>query len=111
MKKKKKKTSKYPYNKKLKNVNNQKTICFICQKPISNKYDVVNNKDEKAHFNCVLKNLSKKEKLRKNQSIFYIGGGDFAVVEHYSKSPYDFKILKKIKYENRQKPNNNDFYK
>ncbi len=113
-KNKKRKPSKNHYKKKNK-YNNEKTtnnydkvdiICFICNKPISNTHDIVNNKEEKkAHFNCVIKDLSKKENLKKNQSIIYIGGGNFAIVEYYNKNLYDFKIVKKINYENR-----NDYY-
>ena len=58
---------------------------------------------KQAHFDCVLEKLSEKEKLEEGQQIVYLGGGNFGVVKVDAKSSKnEFKIIKKIEYEDRE---------
>lgn len=56
-----------------------------------------------AHFDCVVKKLAETEKPEEGQQIVYLGGGNFGIVKIDAKSPKnDFKIIKKIEYEDRE---------
>ncbi|MDX9802370.1 MAG: hypothetical protein RBT69_13650 [Spirochaetia bacterium] len=56
-----------------------------------------------AHFDCVIKKLAETEKLEEGQQIVYLGGGNFGIVKIDPKSSKnDFKIIKKIEFEDRE---------
>lgn len=74
------------------------SICCICNKPIKDlSTSIIEKKSKKeAHFDCVIKQINKTEKLNVNESICYIGSGYFAIIKQKKNK---FSIIKKINYE------------
>ncbi len=73
-------------------------ICAICNEPIDSIASAIVGKDGRyVHFDCVLESIKKDEELKDNQSISYIGSGNFAVCEKGEDGK--FTIIKRIPYE------------
>ena len=72
--------------------------CPWCGKPIKDISNAISDKDsgQPVHFDCVLARISENERLEKNDSVCYIGGGRFGII-HYN-NPADLKnfTIKKI---------------
>jgi hypothetical protein len=84
--------------------------CPICNMPIRNPHTAMRHKETKelAHFDCILRNLSKENtaKLGRFKRIYYVGAGNFAIVkEILDKRGFlkSYEILEKINYESREK--------
>lgn len=78
-----------------------KNICPVCNKPIKDIYTTIIEKESKklAHFDCILNIIKETEHIHNDESIIYIGSGYFAVIK---KEKNDFKIIRKINYENKE---------
>jgi hypothetical protein len=76
--------------------------CAVCGKPIKDITLAMAEKSSKKpiHFDCVIAQILKHEKMEKGDVVTYIGGGRFGVV-HFD-SPHDhrkFNIKKIFEYE------------
>ncbi len=76
--------------------------CPICEQPVRDVLTAiaVSSDGVPAHFDCVLKKLSREEELRNKEKICYIGGGSFGIVRF--DNPQDtrnFSIRKRIQFE------------
>lgn len=78
-------------------------ICPLCHKKIEKLQTSIKEKytQQPAHFDCIIKQLTKKEVLHKHESICYVGGGNFAVIKTKFIDKNNFSIIKKIPYEAR----------
>lgn len=88
------------------NLTNDIYICPICNRKIYNITTTILERETKklAHFDCIIKQIKKSEKLRRYEAICYVGGGNFAVVSYRNSiGKNDFTIVKKIKYEEKNK--------
>ncbi len=79
--------------------------CPICEQPVRDVLTAiaVSSDGTPAHFDCVLKKLSKDEELRNREKICYIGGGSFGIVKF--DNPQDtrrFTIRKRIQFEEKE---------
>lgn len=92
-----------PYHSKLevyepKTLVEPKNICAMCNKPIENiATALLDANNNYVDFDCVLETLKEKTPLAANQSISYIGTGNFAVVEKDEEGKYT--IVNRISYE------------
>ena len=76
-------------------------LCAICNEPIDSIASAIAGKDGGyVHFDCVLESIKKEEELRDNQSISYIGSGNFAICEKGEDGR--FSIIKRIPYESEE---------
>ncbi|MCP5515258.1 MAG: hypothetical protein H7A26_07325 [Spirochaetales bacterium] len=86
-------------------VNKVTYTCEICEQVIQDITAAlaVPVSGNPAHFDCVVKKLAETEKLEDGQQIVYLGGGNFGVVKFDPRSQKnEFKIIKKIEYEDRE---------
>jgi hypothetical protein len=77
-------------------------VCAVCEKPIKDLSLAILEKasGNSVHFDCVIAQINKKEKMEKGDVVTYIGGGRFGVV-HFD-NPHDhrkFSIKKIFEYE------------
>ena len=88
--------------------------CSWCGKPIRDISQAINDNETESpvHFDCVTSKIAKTENLEKGDTITYIGGGRFGIVNFNSqrsssRAPHgennSFKIKKVIEWENREK--------
>ena len=86
--------------------------CSWCGKPIRDIFSAIADKDTGAplHFDCVAAKISAGEILSGNETVVYIGGGRFGIVNQNSQGKpvhgqaenSDFRIKKIIEWENRE---------
>lgn len=83
----------------------QELNCIICGKPIADAASSMAMPDsgEPAHFDCVLKQISESETLAEGDTVAYLGGGAFGIIQKETGSPAGFRIKKKIDFENKEK--------
>jgi len=84
----------------------REVICPMCGQPIADLSSALADKTtgKPVHFDCVLAEIAKNEKLTENEKITYIGQGRFAVL--LFENPRDmrhFKIERTIEWEERNK--------
>jgi hypothetical protein len=80
------------------------TICPVCGKKIDNiGLAFANASGEYVHFDCVLDSLKATHKLAGNQTISYIGTGNFAICEKGEDGKYT--IVERIPYESSEQTN------
>lgn len=73
-------------------------VCALCGKTIETISSALCAPDGKyVHFDCVLEDMKAKNHLLENQSISYIGSGNFAIVEKDENGSYT--IVSRIPYE------------
>lgn len=72
--------------------------CAICGEPISSIAEAFSVATGYVHFDCALERVKCEETLKENQSISYIGSGNFGVCEKGADGKYT--IIKKIAFEN-----------
>ena len=73
-------------------------ICPFCSLPIDSIASaIVNPEGVYSHFDCVLAAIKAEEKPAENQTVSYIGSGNFAICEKNEDEKYT--IVKKIAYE------------
>ncbi len=81
--------------------------CPLCGKSVKSMLTAISvNEDmDPAHFDCVLKQLSETEDLKKGEKITYLGNGVFAVVKLKpgNNNGLNFTIVKKVQFENKDK--------
>jgi hypothetical protein len=76
--------------------------CAICHKTITEPAEALVDKTSGGvvHFDCILRKMGEREKTENNETVCYIGGGRFGIVER--PNPRDmrfFKIKRIIEYE------------
>ena len=77
-------------------------ICSICGEKIDTIATAVTNpKGEYVHFDCALAEIKEHERPNDNQTISYIGCGNFGLCEKNSEGKWT--ILKTISYESSEK--------
>ena len=81
--------------------------CIHCGLPITDSYSALSDRKtgEPVHFDCVMLELSKQEKLETGDSLSYIGGGRFGIV-HFNDGRGDtrnFSIKKILEWEDKEK--------
>ena len=78
-------------------------VCPFCGKPIQDISQAISDRDTgiPIHFDCVTSKIADGEKLEKNDSVTYIGGGRFGIVNFSNMA--EFKIKKIIEWENKEK--------
>ncbi len=81
-------------------------ICPLCNYPIKKFYTTVRHPshDQLVHFDCALREIFQqyKTKLAKDQRIYYIGAGRFAIVKEIRDkrgNVKSYQIIEKIEYE------------
>ena len=83
--------------------------CSWCNKPIREISQAINDNNTglPVHFDCVTAKISENERLDKGDSVTYIGGGRFGIVNFSNpgnpKNSNSFKIKKIIEWENNEK--------
>ncbi|MDR0323375.1 MAG: hypothetical protein LBI12_02875 [Treponema sp.] len=91
-------------------VNNPKTTpdCAWCGKQIADITTAISDKDTgtPVHFDCVIARIAEAETMEANDSVCYIGGGRFGIV-NYNNPPdaKDFSIKKIFEWEIKDKIN------
>jgi len=78
--------------------------CPLCNKPLNAIITAIKHRSsgKKAHFDCVIKELKKYYCLKPKESIYYLGGGSFGVIETTGEEGNrSFIIKKRIQYEER----------
>lgn len=79
--------------------------CNICGTEIQDIITALCYTDENtpAHFDCIIKNLAEKENLQEGQRVVYLGSGNFGIVKtNDEENKPNFKIIKKIEFEQRE---------
>lgn len=83
--------------------------CVVCGVIIRNIYTSIKHPEKSgpAHFDCVVRELAKSNltKLGRGKNIYYIGGGNFAIVrENYDRRGRfrSFEVIEKIAYEKKE---------
>ncbi len=83
----------------------KREICPVCNKPINKIITAITHKEtkKKAHFDCILKELKKNYRLKPDEELYYLGGGNFGIVEGLKglKSKR-FVVKRKIQYEEKE---------
>jgi len=76
-------------------------LCPLCGKPIEDLASAINDKasGQAAHFDCVRAKISKAEVLKEDETISYIGGGRFGVLDTNPNNKRYLKIKKVIEWE------------
>ncbi|MFP4382546.1 MAG: hypothetical protein ACLFST_12390 [Spirochaetia bacterium] len=80
------------------------TQCPVCGKPVNDLYTAIAHRatKEPSHLNCVIKELSQDENLEQNESLCYLGGGSFGIVQKSSGGKPQVTIKKRIQYEEKE---------
>ena len=75
--------------------------CPRCEKPIREVSSAIRDPetDKPLHFDCVLAELVEKETLAEGERISYLGNGSFGIINGQGKSNRDFRIKRRIQYE------------
>lgn len=75
--------------------------CPVCGKPIKDITSALSLKEEgvPAHFDCVLAEVKEKESLGPDETIIYLGNGDFGIVNEVEYRKGKLQILRKVGYE------------
>lgn len=80
------------------------TICPLCGEPIDSIAEAMVDSDNNyVHFDCALNSVKEKTSLASNQTISYIGSGNFAVVEKNDDGKYT--IINRIPFEKSEQTN------
>lgn len=79
-------------------------ICPICNRPLKAVVTAIVHREtgRRAHFDCIIKELKKFYCLDSNDSICYLGGGAFGIIEMDKSGKGDFVVKKRIQYEERK---------
>lgn len=81
-------------------------FCPLCNKPLRALFTAIVHKEtgNKAHFDCVLKELKKTYHLNPKEDIYYIGSGYFGIIERIKDDvgKQEFIVKKRIQYEERR---------
>lgn len=88
------------------NINRPKLMCEICNQPIQDEASAIATPERgnPAHFDCILKKIKEEEKMNDKQQLVYLGSGSFGIIQiESSGSKNNFKIIKKIEFEDKKK--------
>ncbi len=81
-----------------KSVKEPHTICPLCGQKINLISEALTDpKGEFVHFDCVIKELRERYRPRENQTISYVGRGNFALCEKDEENKWT--IVERIQYE------------
>jgi hypothetical protein len=80
-------------------------VCSLCEKPIKEAAAAITDKvsGQPAHFDCIRNRISESETLSEGDTVSYIGGGRFGVINFKDKAAGAFKIKKIIEWEQTEK--------
>jgi len=86
-------------------INLPPVLCIWCEKPIREFSSAISDPEtgKSVHFDCVIKRIAEREKLEKGDTVGYIGGGRFGVINF--SNPQDmkkFRIRKIFEWENKE---------
>jgi hypothetical protein len=75
--------------------------CAICGEAISDMSNAIAVGEDglPAHFDCVLKQLSKTEEMASGERIVYLGSGNFGVIAPSNEDHVPFNIVRKLPIE------------
>jgi len=81
-------------------------VCALCSETIDEILTAIPHEEEEkglCHFECVQKELARREELTENESFVYFGSGDFYIVQerHNRGKPYYF-FRKRLHYRNQK---------
>ena len=81
--------------------------CIRCGQPITDAHAALSDRasGEPVHFDCVMAELNKQEKLEPGDALSYIGGGRFGIVhfENGRNGDKSFTIKKILEWEDKEK--------
>lgn len=80
--------------------------CPLCGKPVRNINIAIEEKKSKqpAHFECIMRDLSREIQLGPHERLHYLGSGCFGVVKlEEGKGLSDYSIVRRIQYEDNDK--------
>ncbi|MDC7126811.1 MAG: hypothetical protein PQJ46_14665 [Spirochaetales bacterium] len=80
-------------------------VCPYCGNSVKDINTAIASEEDEspAHFDCVLKQLEKRETLEKDEKICYLGRGSFGIVKTRNGGSMKFFIRKRIQYEKEEK--------
>ena len=82
-------------------INEPMPVCSLCGKPIETIADSFCEPDGSySHFDCVLDKIRKQERVSEEETVSYIGHGNFAVF--YKNEEGKFVIKTRIPYESKE---------
>lgn len=82
-------------------VNEPMPVCSICGKSIETIADAISEADGSfSHFDCVIAKIREQEKVSENETVSYIGHGNFAVL--YKDEEGKYVIKTRIPYESKE---------
>lgn len=82
----------------VKSVREPHSICPICSQKINLISEALTDpRGEYVHFDCVIKQLRERYRPRENQTISYVGRGNFALCEKNEEGKWS--IVERIQYE------------
>ncbi len=82
-------------------VNEPKPVCSICSQVINTIADAISEPDGSySHFDCVIKKIREQEKVTDDETVSYIGHGNFAVF--YKDEEGKYVIKTRIPYESKE---------
>ena len=82
-------------------VNEPMPVCSICGKSIETIADAIcEGEGSFSHFDCVIAKIREQEKVSENETVSYIGHGNFAVL--YKDEDGKFVIKTRIPYESKE---------
>lgn len=82
--------------------NGPEVICPYCNKSISDMSTAISSPDmenKASHFDCVIASISKKEDIKLDEKVVYLGSGRFAVVKREDYARRKLNIVKNIDFE------------
>ena len=82
-------------------VNEPTPVCSICGKNIETIADAISEGNGSfSHFDCVISKIREQEKVSENETVSYIGHGNFAVL--YKDEEGKYVIKTRIPYESKE---------
>ena len=80
-------------------------ICPYCGNSVKDINTAIASEENElpAHFDCIIKQLEKRETLSKDEKICYLGKGSFGIVKTRNGSSMKFFVRKRIQYETEEK--------
>ncbi len=80
-------------------------ICPFCGNSVKDIYTAIASEEDEApsHFDCIIKELEKRETLEKDEKIVYLGRGSFGIIKTRNSGSIKFFVRKRIQYEKEEK--------
>ncbi len=80
-------------------------ICPYCGNSVKdiNTAIAAEESDAPAHFDCIIREIEKRETLEKDEKICYLGRGSFGIIKTRNGGSMKFFVRKRIQYEKEEK--------